>query len=105
MGWECHEPTNLALASFLSIYAVHHPELRRLRTNPVLIERMINQDPVFRKHALHIYIRFCEEMGEEIEKMKKGELQCSYIRSNGIRCTNANEPGSYRCSFHRDKGE
>jgi hypothetical protein len=101
--WEYKPPTNLDLANFLSIYSVQHPHLRHLKTTPVLIERMIGSDPIFRALALNIHRKFCDEMGQEIEKMMRGELQCSYIYPSGKECPNFNEPGNYRCRRHRDR--
>jgi hypothetical protein len=100
MNWEYKPPTNLDLANFLSIYSLQHPQLRHLKTTPVLIERMITNDPVFRGIALSIHRKFCDEMGQEIEKMMRGELQCSYIHPTGEQCTRFNQPGSYRCKRH-----
>ena len=104
-GWEYHEPTNLQLAFFISIYSLQHPQLRYLNVTPLRIERMINRDPVFRKIALRIHYKFSEEMGREIEKMMHGELQCSYIYPNGEQCLYFNEPRSYRCSMHLEEYE
>src|SRR3954471_2175468 len=100
--WEYKPPTNLDLAIFLSIYSVQHPQLRHLKTPPVLIERVLASDSIFRRRALNIHRKFCYEMGREIEKMMAGELQCSHIHLNGDRCMNDNMPGSYRCYAHRD---
>jgi hypothetical protein len=101
--WEYQDPNDLQLAFFFSIYSLHHSQLRCLKTTPVRIERMIQNDPIFRAIALRIYRNFCYEMGLEIEKMTRGELQCSYIHSTGIQCARANEPGSYRCSRHYER--
>lgn len=101
-NWEYKPPTNLDLAVFLSIYSLQHPQLRHLKTTPVLIERMIASDPVYRSTALNIHRKFCDEMGQEIEKMIRGELQCSYIHPDGTQCIKFNMPGSYRCWTHQD---
>lgn len=103
IDWEYQEPNDLQLAIFLSIYSVKHNQLRNLRTTPVRIERMIAFDPVFRSIALRIHHTFCDEMGLEIERMKKGELQCSYIYQDGRQCTNFNQPNSYRCARHYER--
>jgi hypothetical protein len=100
--WEYKPPTNLDLAIFMSIYSIQHTQLRHLKTTPVRIERMIANDPIFRRSALNIHRKFCYEMGLEIEKMMAGKLQCSHIHLNGDRCMNDNMPGSYRCYAHRD---
>jgi hypothetical protein len=76
--WEYKPPTNLDLAIFMSIYSIQHTQLRHLKTTPVRIERMIANDPIFRRSALNIHRKFCYEMGLEIVKEDPG-VSCQHI--------------------------
>lgn len=98
---EHKEPTNEQLANFLTIYAQQFPFFKDRNLNPIILETMLC-DPSIREAALRHHREFVKELKEVSEAMKEGKLMCNYIRPNGKRCVNHNEPGSFFCGLHND---
>jgi hypothetical protein len=101
------EPTNEQLASFLAVYAKRFPAFEHISPNPAMLEFLLERRPEFREAGLRHHRQFVEGIDELLRKMHDGELQCEYIRPNGQRCKNHNEPGSYYCGIpsHQAEGE
>ena len=97
------EPNNEQLAHFLSIAG---PQITgiNLRPDPYVLEQLLDKHPEFRENALKHHRHFQEKAWKLADKMEKGELQCEYIRPNGKRCPNYNEPGSMYCGLHQNEG-
>lgn len=96
------EPTNAQLARFLVVYAQRIPGTEGLQLSPPILESLMSTNPMFRKGALRHHRAFQEEINQVVARSDKGELPCSYIRPNGKRCPNFNEPGSLYCGLHKD---
>lgn len=99
---ESSEPTNEQLANFLVVYAASIPQLQGFELNPVILEMQL-ENPIFREAGLKHYRAFQKDMNKHFVQMKKGELQCEYIRPNGKKCPNHNEPGSFYCGLHKEE--
>lgn len=102
---EYTEPTNEQLANFLVVYAKHIPGAGGLQLSPPHLELLMNNNPGFRAGALRHHRNFQDTISKLSEKMDKGELQCEYIRPNGKKCPNFNEPGRMYCGLHKSEGE
>jgi len=107
---EYTEPSNKQLANFLVIYAENLPAFQRIRLaagplNPAHLEMLLESNPEFREAGLRHHRQFVEQIDEITKKMAAGELQCEYIRPNGKKCPNFNEPGSMYCGLHKAEGE
>lgn len=103
---EYTEPTNEQLAKFLIVYAKHiFPGAEKLELSPPILESLLSSNPTFREAGLRHHRMFQDHIFEMTEKMEKGELQCEYVRPNGKRCPNYNEPGSMYCGLHKSEEE
>lgn len=104
---EYTEPTNEQLAKFLSATAPQIMGLEHLdlRPDPGMLERILELRPDMRENALRYHRQFQDQIAEVTEKIVKGELQCEYIRPNGKKCPNFNEPGSMYCGLHKSEEE
>jgi hypothetical protein len=101
---EYTEPTNAQLARFLVVYARDiFPGAENLKLSPPILESLMSTNPVFRETALRHHRAFQDKIVELTEKMAKGELQCEFIRPNGKRCPNYNEPGHMYCGLHKSE--
>lgn len=101
---EYKEPTNKQLANFLTVYAERIVGEHNFSLNPIMLEGML-ENPLYREAALRHHRRFVDETAILTKKMERGQLQCEHIRSNGKKCPNWNEPGSFYCGLHKDEGE
>jgi hypothetical protein len=97
---EHKEPTNKQLANFLLVHAKRSPELANLQLNAPTLERLMDQNPMYRAGALRHHRRFQEELNELSRKVEVGELQCEHILNSGKKCPNRNEPGRMFCGLH-----
>lgn len=102
---EYEEPTNEQLANFMMIYAPRLVGQKNFQLNPVVLERLISEKPEYRASALRHHKQFHKEAEELFKKLEKGQLQCAYIRKNGRKCPNWNEPGGFYCGLHQDEEE
>jgi hypothetical protein len=108
---EYTEPSNKQLANFLVVYAENLPAFQRIRLatggslNPAHLEMLLESNPEFREAGLRHHRQFVEQIDEITRKMAAGELPCEYIRPNGKRCPNYNEPGSMYCGLHKESNE
>lgn len=96
------EPTNTQLANFLVIYASQIPGAEHLQLDAFVLEKILDSDPTYREDALKQHTRFQEQLNRLHDEMMQGKLQCEHIRSNGRRCPNFNETGSFYCGLHRE---
>lgn len=98
---EYAEPTNEQLAKFLVIYAGQIPAFQHLSLVPEHLEMLLERKPEFREAGLRHHRQFVAQIDELSKKMQAGELQFEYIRPNGKKCPNHNEPGSMYCGLHK----
>ena len=98
------EPTTEQLARFLIVYIPSQAGLDLHPSQPV-IEYLLETKPDMREAALVHHRKFYAQINELHTKMMAGDLLCEFIRPNGKKCPNHNEPGSYYCGLHRDLEE
>jgi hypothetical protein len=105
MAEDYSEPTNKQLASFLMVYSQSNPIFAGLQLNPVILERLLDQNPGHREAALQHHRKFQDEIRELTRKIEAGELQCEHVLKSGKKCPNRNEPGHMYCGLHKEEHE
>lgn len=106
--FEYKEPDNEQLANFLVNYApqlIGGERASGLNLNADILKKMLDETPLHRAAALRHHRAFSEEVHEQFKKMARGALQCDFVRQNGKRCPNFNEPGSFYCGLHKPEDE
>ena len=101
---EYKEPTNEQLAKFLVVYIPASAGLD-LSPDAGVVYHLLETNDVLRQHALRHHRKFQQQIDEVTRLMEAGELTCEFVRPNGKRCPNHNQPGSYYCGLHMDSVE
>lgn len=98
------EPDLHQLANFMVVYSAQIVGEHSFDLNPTVIEKLL-ANPTYKAAALKHHRKFYDEAKILHGKMERGKLRCMFVRENGKRCVNWNEPGSFYCGIETHKAE